>query len=133
MTRHPKSKQKVTRRSVLAMNADDARAFFLKPESYCSFDLPPYFNFARVLRSVDSFLKENRPKDKYKANPREYDGVNYTIYSNKDGRYAWRPFQLIHPVIYVELVHQMTEVNAWSHIVDRFKRFAAKVESQDVV
>lgn len=54
----------------------------------------------------------------------DYENVNYTIYSNKDGRYAWRPFQLIHPAIYVDLTRQMTEPKAWTLIQGRFAAFA---------
>ena len=33
----------VDSRSILDMSHDEARAYFLKEESYCNFDLPPYF------------------------------------------------------------------------------------------
>lgn len=110
-------------RPVLAMTAKQARAFFLKPESYCRVDLPPYFNFGRVLRPVEAFLT-SKPLSGASSKPRDHEGVNYTIYSNKDGRYAWRPFQLIHPAIYVELTRQITEPTAWKHIQSRFADFA---------
>lgn len=112
-----------TERHVLAMTAKQARAFFLKPESYCRVDLPPYFDFGRVLRPVDKFLGR-KPLSSASSKPRDHEGVNYTFYSNKDGKYAWRPFQLIHPAIYVELTRQMTEPVAWKHIQSRFKAFA---------
>ena len=105
------------------MTPIQARAFFLKPESYCRLDLPPYFDFGRVLRPVDAFMK-SKMLSSASAKPRDHEGVNYTIYSNKDGRYAWRPFQLIHPAIYVELTREITEPGAWKHIQDRFAAFA---------
>lgn len=111
-------------RSVLQLSARTARAFFLKPESYCRLDLPPYFNFRPVLRQVEKFLAAT-PLDSLQLNPRRCEGVNYTIYSNKDGRYAWRPFQLIHPVIYVDLVNLITEPKIWGEIKKRFGEFAA--------
>ena len=110
-------------RSVLAMTANQARTFFLKPESYCRLDLPPYFDFGRILRPVNAFIGENSLSSA-SSKPHEHEGVNYTIYSNKNGRYAWRPFQLVHPAIYVELTRQMTEPVAWKHIQDRFAAFA---------
>lgn len=118
-----KRKRGPTERSVLDMSASQARAFFLKPESYCRLDLPPYFDFRRLLRPVDKFLKI-KPLAGLKLKPREFEDVNYTIYSNKDGRYAWRPFQLIHPVIYVDLAHLMTESKPWAAIRSRFGEFA---------
>lgn len=111
-------------RSVLAMTAKQSREFFLKPESYCRFELPPYFDFGRVLRPVAKTLSV-KPLAAASSNPRDHEGVNYTIYSNKDGRFAWRPFQLIHPAIYVELVNQITEPAAWSHIKNKFAHFAS--------
>ncbi len=116
-------KRAPTDRSVLDMSAREARAFFLKPESYCRLDLPPYFDFRRLLRPVDKFLKI-KPLSSLKLKPRDVEDVNYTIYSNKDGRYAWRPFQLIHPVIYVDLAHLMTESKPWADIRSRFREFA---------
>ena len=99
------------------MTANQARTFFLKPESYCRLDLPPYFDFGRILRPVNAFIGENSLSSA-SSKPHEHEGVNYTIYSNKNGRYAWRPFQLVHPAIYVELTRQMTEPVAWKHIQD---------------
>jgi RNA-directed DNA polymerase len=123
-TKKPTAKPKgPTERPVLAMTAKRARAFFLKPESYCRVDLPPYFDFGRVLRPVDAFLM-GKLLSSASSKPRDHEVVNYTIYSNKDGRYAWRPFQLIHPAIYVELTRQMTEPAAWKHIQCRFAAFA---------
>jgi hypothetical protein len=37
--------------------------------------------------------------------PSSCEKVNYKLFTNKDGQYAWRLFQLIHPVLYVDLVH----------------------------
>ena len=112
-----------TDRPVLDLSERQARVFFLKPESYCRLDLPPYFDFRRLLRPVDKFLKIE-PLASRKLKPRDFEDVNYTIYSNKDGRYAWRPFQLIHPIIYVDLAHLMTESEPWAAIRSRFGEFA---------
>ena len=116
-------KRKRTERSVLELTAFQARSFFLKPESYCRLDLPPYFDFGRVLRPVEKLLSR-KSLASFKLKPRSFEDINYTIYSNKDGRYAWRPIQLIHPVIYVDLAHLMTEPKAWAEIQSRFADFA---------
>jgi len=118
-----KRTRKRAERSVLEMSARAARKFFLKPESYCRLDLPPYFDFRPVLRQVEKFLTA-KPLASLKLKPRSCEGVNYTIYSNKDGRYSWRPFQLIHPVIYVDLVNSLTKPKVWSEIQSRFTEFA---------
>lgn len=116
------SKKIICSRSVLELSAEEARKFFLKPESYCRLELPPYFDFEPLLHNIQEFL-EKKPYEQLNLKPRNTDGVNYTIYSNKDGRYAWRPYQLIHPLLYVHLVNVLTEPKAWEQIRRRFKEF----------
>lgn len=96
------------RKSILALSHTEAREFLLKAESYSSVDMPPYFVFGDLIAQVHTQLDGKKVSDLI-SNPRDYDDVNYTILSNKDGKYAWRPFQLIHPVLYVSLVHFITE------------------------
>ncbi len=117
----PKS-VKVKERSVLEMTPTQARAFFMKPESYCSVELPAYFEFGTTLAAVAKVLKGKSLVD-MSSKPRQHEGVNYSLLSNKDGRHAWRPFQLIHPAIYVSLVDQITTPDKWAFIRDRFKKF----------
>lgn len=113
---------KVKERSVLEMTPAQARAFFLKPESYCSVELPAYFQFGTILSAVAKVLKGKVLAD-MSSKPRNHEGVNYSLLSNKDGRHAWRPFQLIHPALYVSLVDQITAPDKWAFIGDRFKKF----------
>jgi RNA-directed DNA polymerase len=114
-------------RSILDLTHKEACAFFLKSESYCSIDLPKYFNFKTVLANIDKLLKDKNLSDFYKEKdkPSNYDNVNYKILYNKDGRYSWRPLQLIHPALYVSLVHQITKEKSWTKICNRFKDFAS--------
>jgi hypothetical protein len=127
MTKRTRPKTKPPDRSALEMTATQARSFFLKPESYCRLKLPEYFDFGRILRDVKKCLA-----GKVLASPdkkaRRCEDVNHTIYSNKDGRYAWRPFELIHPVIYVDLANRITEPTNWARIQSRFSEFAQDPE-----
>jgi hypothetical protein len=104
------------------MTAAQARTFLLKPESYCRIDLPVYFTFAQVLSGVSKELSGKALVD-LSSKPREHEGVNYAMLSNKDGRHAWRPLQLIHPALYVSLVNRITEANHWKVILERFEAF----------
>lgn len=104
------------------MSAAKARAFLLKPESYCNIDLPLYFTFARLLSFVSKEVL-GKSLAGMSSKPRDHEGVNYSMLSNKDGRHAWRPFQLIHPALYVSLVEKITEKPEWKVICDRFKEF----------
>ncbi|VTR97631.1 RNA-directed DNA polymerase [Tuwongella immobilis] len=112
-------------RSVLEMSSAEARKFFLKSESYCNIGLPSYIDFCGILSSAnDALLDKNSFDVCQKA--KDCDDVNYTIVSNKDGRYAWRPFQLIHPVIYIALVDTITREDNWLMIGNRFKQLQSK-------
>ncbi len=106
------------------MTAKQARAFLLKPESYCSLDLPPYFTFAKILSAVSKELL-GKSVASMSSKPRDHEGVNYSMLSNRDGRHAWRPFQLIHPALYVSLVEHITKPANWKMVCDRFKEFQA--------
>ncbi|MDR4509390.1 MAG: RNA-directed DNA polymerase [Candidatus Brocadiaceae bacterium] len=112
-----------TRRiSILTLSHTKARDFLLKAESYCSVDLPPYFFFGDLIAKVHAQLDGKSLSDLC-SKPRDLDDVNYTIMNNKDGKYAWRPLQLIHPALYVSLVHQITKDSNWKLIKERFNQF----------
>lgn len=107
------------------MAAEEARNFFLKHNSYCSFPLPIYFDFAPLLNAVSDALaqKQNGINDIGYKKSCDYEDVNYILQTNKDGHYSWRPFDLIHPAIYTHLVHKITEEDEWDLLVERFNEF----------
>ena len=117
------------RTSILDLTADEARGFLMKPESYCSLDLPPYIRFDKLINEVHMVL-DGKNLSCLSSKPRNYDDVNYTIFNNKDGKYAWRPFQLIHPALYVSLVHRLTEDANWQLVLKRFKHFSKNTKIQ---
>jgi hypothetical protein len=49
--------------------------------------------------------------------------VYYKFFTNKDGKYAWRPLQIINPVIYVYLINEITKEQNWELIINRFQKF----------
>ncbi len=121
-------------KSILEFNNIEAKEFLLKQESYFNFDLPSYFKFDELLNDLSQEIEGNEIEEYYKnINPRngkplspipsELENVNYTLLNNKDGKFAWRPFQLIHPALYVALVHKLTLRRNWQVIIDRFKTF----------
>lgn len=126
----PDAAAKVPRsKSILELTAAEAQAFLLKPESYCGLDLPPYIRFDTLIEDVHKALKGKKLSD-LSSKPRDHDDVNYTILNNKDGKYAWRPFQLIHPALYVSLVHHLTTDANWQLVLDRFNNFSANSKIQ---
>ena len=113
-------------KTVLSLSSQKAKNFFLKEESYSNIALPTYFNFQNLLNKLDKKLQNKSLKNFYvaKDSPSNYDDVNYIIYNNKDGCYAWRPLQLLNPIIYVALVNYITQDSVWKLIKSRFKVFA---------
>ena len=108
---------------IIDLSENEAREFLIKEESYINFDLPVYLKFQDLLIEVDNCLKGKRLSDLRTSNPRDFDDINYYILTNKDGKYSWRPFQIIHPAIYVSLVHKITEEENWKVIKRRFEEF----------
>ena len=123
--RPAKKPQPRRQQSLLDMTNVQARAFLLKPESYCTIDLPVYLQFGGILSAVSKALGKTALSGMQKESPRNHEGVNYAMLSNKDGRHAWRPFQLIHPALYVSLVNEITKKDHWATIRKRFAEFAA--------
>lgn len=119
---------------ITGLNHTEARQYFLKEECYYNFDLPKYFNFQSLLDQVSANIAGGQLSDflsmytnaagKQKQNlPCDFENVNYKFLNNKDGKYAWRPFQLIHPILYVHLVHKITDESNWNMITTRFAEF----------
>lgn len=112
----------IKEKSVLLMSPKEARRFFLKGESYCKISLPKYFNFGPYLKKLSSLLGNKKLGDVIKAKrkfPSCFDDVNYKFFNNKDGKYEWRMFQLIHPVIYITLLNEIIE--NWESVLQRIK------------
>lgn len=110
-------------RNILKLNEKEVREFLLKQESYFNFDLPQYFTFQELIFKLDKKLTNRNLSDFRSSTPRDFDDVNYKVITNKDGKYAWRPFQLINPAIYVSLVHKITQKESWEVIIERFELF----------
>ncbi len=111
-------------RRLLDLTNDEARAFFMKGSSYFSLDLPPYLDFEPLLRRVATALSGRSLRQDELREAAHSRDVNYVLVSNKDGRFAWRPFEMIHPAIYVSLVNLLCEDQHWQDIVTRFREFA---------
>lgn len=124
-------------REITKLNCNQARDFFMEEKNYINFDIPDYFHFSELLKKVYSLIKDkelvNICNKKIKDGktmvdwPKYYENVNYLFLDNKDGAYAWRPLQLIHPVLYIDLVNTMTAENNWNQIIKRFDFFSKGV------
>ncbi|KAA0116607.1 hypothetical protein FKX92_08520 [Streptococcus sanguinis] len=127
-------------KTILEMSGEEAKKYFLKANSYFSTQLPEYFELSNMIREAQKMLGNSKLEDisyslktiqeERSKNP-NFDGellkdcvdANIKIMSNKDAKYSWRPLTLIHPIIYVDLVNQITLEKNWDGIVKRFKEF----------
>ena len=49
--------------------------------------------------------------------------MNYKLFHNKDGKFDWRPIELINPILYVYLVKLISEEDNWKELKRVFKEF----------
>ncbi len=110
-------------KKLIELSNEEARKHFLKGSSYFNGDMPSYISFEPILAEVAAVLKGgNYPAFKLE-NPSDYPGVNYNFVANKDGKLAWRPFELIHPAIYVSLVNVLCDPENWLLVTKRLSEF----------
>lgn len=114
-------------KSVLSFSGKEARAFFLRSESYCNLELPEYIDIGKMVRDLfHNTLSGRVSLDSIKEpekNPETLSDINYTLFTNKDGHYEWRKFQFIHPVFYLSLVDLITKEKNWEFIKHRFSLY----------
>jgi len=108
---------------LIDLTNEEARAHFMKGSSYFNGNLPGYISFEPILSDVASALNGGNFPQFQAANPALSPNVNYSFIANKDGRFSWRPYELIHPVIYVSLVNVICEGGNWELIMQRFRDF----------
>ena len=108
-------------KTILELSNTEAEQFFTQAENYCNIDLPKYFNFQPLLNALsnDNAAIDTIGKEKAK----KYQNVNYKLYNNKDGAFAWRQLQLINPGLYIQLVKYITKRDNWKIIINRFSEF----------
>ncbi|QLF69739.1 RNA-directed DNA polymerase [Peteryoungia desertarenae] len=105
------------------LTATEAKAHFLKDTSYFNGDFPEYLNFGPIITDVAAALKDGHFSGVKSSNPDHLSDVNHIFLSNKDGRFAWRPLELIHPVIYVSLVNLICDEGNWKQILAQLASF----------
>ena len=107
---------------VVELSANDALKFFLKGENYCRIELPHYISFDGLLQDCFDQSRSGL-SSQCKSRPAEFENINHPLTTNKNGRYSWRPIEIIHPAVYVDLVKEITRPNNWKLIQQRFKDF----------
>lgn len=112
-------------KKLVELSNEEARKHFLKGSSYFNGDMPSYISFEPILTDVAAVLNEKSYAAFKSANPNDFPEVNYNFLANKNGKFAWRPLELIHPAIYISLVNAICDPENWMHIKKRFSEFEA--------
>ncbi len=110
-------------KKLIDLTNEEAKQHFLKCSSYFNGDLPKYISFQPIITAVSEVMNGGSFKQFKSKNPSDFSGVNYNLIANKDGKLAWRPYEIMHPVIYVSLVNTICEEENWALIKGRFSAF----------
>jgi len=108
---------------LIDLSNEEARTHFLKGSSYFNGDMPRYISFEPILKDIADILDGGNYAQFKSSNPAEFPDVNYNFIANKDGRFAWRPYELMHPAIYVSLVNVICDEENWGLIKSRIADF----------
>lgn len=121
-------------KNVLDLNSKEARKFFLQQESYSNIELPPYFSFKNLLSDLSKNFQYNQLSLGELNEAKKNQTVNHVLYGNKDGKYAWRKYEIINPLIYLSLVNILTEDANWLFLKKRFAEFQnnKKIECESI-
>lgn len=128
-TKHTKRKQIKNMahktKNILSLNAKEAMDFFMKSEQYHGFEMPEYFTFDTLLKTVRKAIGDTPYEECLKdgACPDLLPDVNLDILFNKDGRYAVRPIILANPFLYYFLVREICNEQSWATVKSTFEKF----------
>ena len=110
-------------KKLVELSYEEAKTHFLKGSSYFNGDIPKYISFEPILNEVAAVLKGGNFREFKLTNPSDFPGVNYNLLANKDGKFAWRPLELIHPAVYISLVNVICAPENWNYILNRLSEF----------
>lgn len=112
-------------KTILDLTIDEIKEYFFKNSSYINFDIPIYFDFSELFSKLISEIWSQKIRDlkSWTTKVRDCEGINYIFLNNKSWKYEWRPFQIIHPFLYIELVYLISENDNWNLLKTRFEEF----------
>lgn len=111
-------------KTILDLNNEEAKDYFFKNSSYINFDIPIYFDFSELFsKLIAEIWNINMNSLKNNTKARDCEWVNYIFLNNKWWKYEWRPFEIIHPFLYIELVYLLTNEDNWDFLKSKFNDF----------
>lgn len=105
------------------MDHKEAKAFFMKPKSYCTLSLPAYFTFLPILQYVSTINKGQGLKTE-KAKTVD---CCYRVQIAKNGMLSYRTITLANPFLYYQLVRTITQRDNWKKIQTRMKELETQL------
>lgn len=109
---------------IVDLDPQTMREMLVKSSAYFDMELPRYFNFEPILSFALDEVATISSKDLLGWKPDQHEALNYTLMSNKDGAIAWRPFELINPLVYSKCIELLTSEKNWEAIKKRFQEFS---------
>ena len=109
------------------LSPQQARAYLCRTTSYFDMELPPYFNFQPLLEHSLSEARDIELGELFRWRPEQVEGLNYVLMYNKDGDIGWRPFELMHPLLYAKCVEVLTTEENWEFVQCRLNSFSGGV------
>lgn len=114
--------EKIILKKITELSNMEAKSFFLTNRAYFSLELPDYFNFEKLLEELSKEIGDTRDYSNFKNDdPKNLENINYVLFNNKDGKYDWRPFEIINPAIYISLLNCIFTEDNWKIITERIK------------
>lgn len=108
-------------KNILSLTYKDALDYFMSASNYSTLELPEYLDMTPVLKHVRKTIGAKAIEDCVECNPISNEALNYTMYLNKDGKYAIRPIALVNPYIYYFFAREICSENNWSYLKAWFK------------
>lgn len=110
-------------KTILDLQNFEAREFLLLGDVYCNIHFPDHFTFQKHIESAVSRIGQAVFEKDVLLTAKSESEVNHSLYGNKDGKYAWRKYEIINPLLYVSTVNAITEINNWKILKERFSAF----------
>ena len=118
---------------LINVSSEEAREYFLQSSNYFSLKLPSYFDVNYLLEYAESLLgNRNLAAQNFLFEERKYSkipDINYLLMQNKNSL-SYRPFKLIHPLLYLDFVNYITTKDNWEIIQKRFNELRFKIGSK---
>ena len=121
----------MSKNAIFNIDAEKAKEFFLRQNSYANFDLPSYIRFEEVLKKIDNSFTDKTLTKNQLGKAAKLRDVNYSLYIKKNNS-EYRKLQLINPFLYVSLINLITEKENWQQIQNLFNKKVDRIKCESI-